>query len=179
MCIRDSNNAGLIRGRVHVDLYLLVRQYMNLDRYTLERVYKELFDIEKIDVPGDKIFEYWDSDNELLEKLFDYSMDDAITTTEIADKLTPLTVAQTRLVGQPLFDIARMTTGQMVEWYLIWKAFEKNNIIPNKPTTNEYTQRRSSKKVAGGYVKEPEKGLFEHIASVSYTHLTLPTILRV
>lgn len=168
---RGFNNAGLIRGRVHVDLYLLVRQYMNLDRYTLERVYKELFDIEKIDVPGDKIFEYWDSDNELLEKLFDYSMDDAITTTEIADKLTPLTVAQTRLVGQPLFDIARMTTGQMVEWYLIWKAFEKNNIIPNKPTTNEYTQRRSSKKVAGGYVKEPEKGLFEHIAYLDFKSL--------
>ena len=98
-------------------------------------------------------------------------MDDAITTTEIADKLTPLTVAQTRLVGQPLFDIARMTTGQMVEWYLIWKAFEKNNIIPNKPTTNEYTQRRSSKKVAGGYVKEPEKGLFEHIAYLDFKSL--------
>ena len=135
---RGFNNAGLIRGRVHVDLYLLVRQYMNLDRYTLERVYKELFDIEKIDVPGDKIFEYWDSDNELLEKLFDYSMDDAITTTEIADKLTPLTVAQTRLVGQPLFDIARMTTGQMVEWYLIWKAFEKNNIIPKMCIRDSY-----------------------------------------
>lgn len=168
---RGFNNAGLIRGRVHVDLYLLVRQYMRLERYTLERVYEELFDKEKIDVPGDKIYQYWDSDDEKLEELFDYSMDDAITTTQIGDKLTPLTIAQTRLVGQPLFDIARMTTGQMVEWYLILKAYEKNNIIPNKPSTNEYTERRSSKKVAGGYVKEPEKGLFERIAYLDFKSL--------
>lgn len=173
---RGFNNAGVIRGRVHVDLYLLVRRNMNLDRYTLERVYEELFDEKKIDVPGDKIYQYWDSNDEKLDELFDYSMDDAVSTAMIADKLTPLTIAQTRLVGQPLFDIARMTTGQMVEWYLILKAFEKNNIIPNKPTSNEYSQRRGSKKVAGGYVKEPEKGLFEHIAYLDFKSL-YPSII--
>lgn len=168
---RGFNNAGVIKGRVHVDLYLLVRRYMSLDRYTLERVYEELFGKEKIDVPGDEIYKYWEDDGELLEELFDYSLDDALTTVQIADKLTPLTVAQTRLVGQPLFDIARMTTGQMVEWYLILMAFKKNNIIPNKPDTDEYSQRRSSTKVAGGYVKEPEKGLFEHIAYLDFKSL--------
>ncbi len=173
---RGFNNAAVIHGRVHVDLYLLVRQYMHLDHYTLERVYEELFDQEKIDVPGDKIYQYWDSDDERLEELFDYSMDDAETTTAIGDKLTPLTVAQTKLVGQPLFDIARMTTGQMVEWYLIDCAYDKNNIIPNKPTNNEYSERRSTKKVSGGYVKEPEKGLFEHIAYLDFKSL-YPSII--
>lgn len=173
---RGFNNAGVIKGRVHVDLYLLVRRNMRLERYTLERVYEELFDEKKIDVPGDQIYQYWDSDDERLEELFDYSMDDAVTTTMIGDKLTPLTVAQTRLVGQPLFDIARMTTGQMVEWYLMLKAYEKNNIIPNKPDTNEYSQRRKSNKVIGGYVKEPEKGLFEHIAYLDFKSL-YPSII--
>lgn len=173
---RGFNNAGVIKGRVHVDLYLLVRQYMRLDRYTLERVYEEMFDEIKIDVPGDKIYQYWDSDNELLEELFDYSMDDAVSTMKIGDKLTPLTIAQSRLVGQPLFDIARMTTGQMIEWYLMLKAYEKNNIVPNKPTNIEYNQRRQSKKVEGGYVKEPEKGLFEHIAYLDFKSL-YPTII--
>lgn len=173
---RGFNNAGIIKGRVHVDLYLLARQYMQLDHYTLERVYLELFDEEKIDVPGDKIYQYWDSDNELLEELFDYSMDDAKTTTMIGDKITPLTVAQSRLVGQPLFDIARMTTGQMIEWYLILKAYETNNIVPNKPTNSEYNQRKQSKRVAGGYVKQPEKGLFEHIAYLDFKSL-YPSII--
>lgn len=173
---RGFNNAGVIKGRVHVDLYLLVRRNMRLERYTLERVYEELFDEKKIDVPGDQIYQYWDSDDERLEELFDYSMDDAVTKTMIGDKLTPLTVAQTRLVGQPLFDIARMTTGQMVEWYLMLKAYEKNNIIPNKPDTDEYSQRRKSNKVIGGYVKEPEKGLFEHIAYLDFKSL-YPSII--
>lgn len=173
---RGFNNAGIIKGRVHVDLYLLIRQYMRLERYTLERVYEEMFDEEKIDVPGDKIYQYWDSDDERLEELFDYSMDDAVSTTKIGDKITPLTIAQSRLVGQPLFDIARMTTGQMIEWYLMLKAYEKNNIVPNKPSANEYNERRMSKKNEGGYVKEPEKGLFEHIAYLDFKSL-YPTII--
>lgn len=173
---RGFNNAGVIKGRVHVDLYLLIRQYMRLERYTLERVYEELFDEVKIDVPGDKIYKYWDSDDEKLEELFDYSMDDAVTTTKIGDKITPLTIAQSRLVGQPLFDIARMTTGQMIEWYLILKAYEQNNIVPNKPTNMEYNERRLSKRNEGGYVKEPEKGLFEHIAYLDFKSL-YPTII--
>lgn len=173
---RGFNNAGVIRGRIHLDLYLLSRQYMNLERYTLERVYEELFDEEKIDVPGDKIFEYWDSDDERLEELFDYSMDDARTTVMIGDKITPLTIAQARLVGQPLFDIARMTTGQMIEWYLMLKAYEKNNIIPNKPSSMEYNERRMSKRNEGGYVKEPERGLFEHIAYLDFKSL-YPSII--
>lgn len=173
---RGFNNAGIIKGRIHVDLYLLIRQYMRLERYTLERVYEELFDEKKIDVPGDKIYQYWDSDDEALEELFDYSMDDAVSTTKIGDKITPLTIAQSRLVGQPVFDIARMTTGQMIEWYLMLKAFEKNNIVPNKPSTSEYNQRRTSKRNEGGYVKEPEKGLFEHIAYLDFKSL-YPTII--
>lgn len=173
---RGFNNAGVIKGRVHVDLYLLIRQYMRLDRYTLERVYEELFEEEKIDVPGDKIYKYWDSDSDALEELFDYSMDDAISTMKIGDKITPLTIAQSRLVGQPLFDIARMTTGQMIEWYLMLKAYEKNNIVPNKPSNMEFNQRQNSKKVEGGYVKEPEKGLFEHLAYLDFKSL-YPTII--
>jgi len=173
---RGFNNAGIIKGRVHVDLYLLARQYMQLDHYTLERVYLELFDIEKIDVDGDKIYTYWDSDNEQLEELFEYSMDDAKTTMQIGEKITPLTVAQSRLVGQPLFDIARMTTGQMIEWYLMLKAYQLNNIVPNKPTSSEYNQRMNSKRNAGGYVKEPEKGLFEKIAYLDFKSL-YPSII--
>ena len=173
---KGFNSAGTIKGRVHVDLYLLIRQYMRLERYTLERVYEELFNQTKIDVPGDKIYQYWDSDSKELEQLFEYSMDDAKTTAQIGDKITPLTIAQARLVSQPIFDIARMTTGQMIEWYLILKAYTKNNIIPNKPTNYEFNQRQNAKKNEGGYVKEPEKGLFEHIAYLDFKSL-YPSII--
>ena len=37
----------LFKGLIHVDLYLVMRRYMTLERYTLERVYYELFGEEK------------------------------------------------------------------------------------------------------------------------------------
>ena len=49
------------KGLIHVDLYLVMRRYMTLERYTFERVYYELFGEEKIDVPGDRIWEFWDN----------------------------------------------------------------------------------------------------------------------
>ena len=47
---RGYANAASFKGLIHVDLYLVMRRYMTLDRYTLERVYYELFGEEKIDV---------------------------------------------------------------------------------------------------------------------------------
>ena len=168
-------NSALVKGRIHVDLYLLMRRYLQLDRYTLERVYKELFDEEKEDVPGDEIYEYWDSGGEKLKKLFKYSLDDAVAVTKIGEKMLPLSMELTRLVGQPFFDIARMATGQMVEWYLIRKAYEIEDMVPNKPSSSQYSERRG-KKAAGGYVKDPVKGLHENIVSFDFRSL-YPSII--
>jgi len=168
-------NSALVKGRIHVDLYLLMRRYLQLDRYTLERVYKELFDEEKEDVPGDEIYEYWDSGGEKLKKLFKYSLDDAVAVTKIGEKMLPLSMELTRLVGQPFFDIARMATGQMVEWYLIRKAYEIGDMVPNKPSSSQYSERRG-KKAAGGYVKDPVKGLHENIVSFDFRSL-YPSII--
>lgn len=172
---RGYTNSANIKGRIHVDLYLLMRRYLQLDRYTLERVYKELFDEDKQDVPGDEIFEYWDGDGEKLEELFKYSLDDAMAVTKIGDKMLPLSMELTRIVGQPFFDIARMATGQMVEWYLIRKAYEYGDIVPNKPSSSQYSERRG-KRAAGGYVKDPVKGLHENIVSFDFRSL-YPSII--
>jgi DNA polymerase, archaea type len=172
---RGYTNSALVKGRIHVDLYLLSRRYLQLDRYTLERVYKELFNELKVDVPGDEIFEYWDNGGEKLETLFKYSLDDAVAVTQIGEKLLPLSMELTRIVGQPFFDIARMATGQMVEWYLIRKAYEIGDMVPNKPSSSQYSERRG-KKAAGGYVKDPVKGLHENIVSFDFRSL-YPSII--
>jgi DNA polymerase I len=172
---RGYTNSALVKGRIHVDLYLLSRRYLQLDRYTLERVYMELFDEQKVDVPGDEIFEYWDCGGEKLETLFKYSLDDAVSVTKIGEKLLPLSMELTRLVGQPFFDIARMATGQMVEWYLIRKAYEIGDMVPNKPSSSQYSERRG-KKAAGGYVMSPVKGLHENIVSFDFRSL-YPSII--
>lgn len=172
---RGFTNAALIKGRVHVDLYLIMRRYLQLDRYTLERVYLELFDREKKDIPGDEIYKYWEDGGQKLEKLFYYSLDDAVAVTEIGEKMLPLPLEITRIVGQPFFDVARMATGQLVEWYLIRKAYEQGEIVPNKPSASQYSNRRG-KRASGGYVKDPVKGLHENIVYFDFRSL-YPSII--
>jgi DNA polymerase I len=172
---RGFTNAALVKGRVHVDLYLVVRRYLSMDRYTLERVYWELFGEDKEDIPGDEICDYWDNGGLQLDSLFKYSLDDAEAVTKIGEKMLPLTMELTRIVGQPFFDVARMATGQLVEWYLIRKAFEIGELVPNKPSASEHSGRRG-KRAAGGYVKDPEKGLHENIVYFDFRSL-YPSII--
>ncbi len=167
---RGYTNAATIKGLLHVDLYLVMRRYMSLDRYTLERVYFELFGEEKIDVPGDLIYTFWDNGGDELKNLFKYSLDDVVSTLKIAEQTLPLNLELTRIVGQPFFDVTRMATGQQAEWYLVRRAYEINEIVPNKPNIpqNKMKERGSN---SGGYVKEPEKGLHENLVQFDFRSL--------
>jgi DNA polymerase, archaea type len=172
---RGYTNAASFKGLIHVDLYLVMRRYISLDRYTLERVHFELFGEEKIEVPGDRIYEFWDNEGEELENLFDYSLDDVLSTLRIAEETLPLSLELTRIVGQPLFDLSRMATGQQAEWYLVRKAHEYNELVPNKPSGKQFSSRKSESAV-GGYVKEPEKGLHENLVQFDFRSL-YPSII--
>ena len=168
-------SSAMIRGRLHIDLYSNIRRYMHLARHTLEHVYLELFGEEKLDIPGDEIYLYWDEGGRRLETLFHYSMHDAVAVTRIGERMLPLSTELTRIVGQPLFDVARMASGRLVEWYLIRKSFEQGYLVPNKPSPDELIQREG-KHVVGGYVKEPVSGLHENIVYFDFRSL-YPSII--
>ena len=172
---RGYANAASLKGLIHVDLYLVMRRYMTLERYTLERVYYELFGEEKIDVPGEKIWEFWDNGGEELDNLFDYSLDDVISTLKIAEQTLPLNLELTRIIGQPLFDVSRMATGQQAEWFLVKQAYFDNEVVPNKQGSN-FTDRANAEDNEGGYVKEPETGLHENLVQFDFRSL-YPSII--
>ena len=172
---RGYANAGSFKGLIHVDLYLVMRRYMSLERYTLERVYYELFGEEKIDVPGDRIWEFWDNGGEELDNLFDYSLDDVVSTLKIAEQTLPLNLELTRIIGQPLFDVSRMATGQQAEWFLVKQAYFDNEVVPNKQGAN-FANRAAAEDNEGGYVREPEKGLHENLVQFDFRSL-YPSII--
>ena len=172
---RGFANAASMKGLIHVDLYLVMRRYMTLERYTLERVYYELFGEEKIDVPGERIWEFWDNGGEELDDLFDYSLDDVISTLKIAEQTLPLNLELTRIVGQPLFDVSRMATGQQAEWFLVKQAYFDNEVIPNKHGSN-FTDRANAEDNEGGFVLEPDKGLHENLVQFDFRSL-YPSII--
>ena len=168
-------NSTMIKGRIHIDLYFNIRRYMHLARHTLEHVYLELCGEMKLDIPGDEIHIYWDEGGRRLETLFHYSLHDAVAVTRIGERMIPLSTELTRIVGQPLFDVSRMASGRLVEWYLIRKSFQYQNLVPNKPSPSEVTQREDIH-VVGGYVKEPVKGLHENIIYFDFRSL-YPSII--
>ena len=172
---RGYANAASFKGLIHVDLYLVMRRYMSLERYTLERVYYELFGEEKIDVPGERIWEFWDNGGEELDNLFDYSLDDVVSTLKIAEQTLPLNLELTRIIGQPLFDVSRMATGQQAEWFLVKQAYFDNEVVPNKQGSN-FADRANAEDNEGGYVREPEKGLHENLVQFDFRSL-YPSII--
>ncbi|WP_292881313.1 DNA-directed DNA polymerase [Methanobrevibacter sp. UBA188] len=172
---RGYANAASLKGLIHVDLYLVMRRYMSLERYTLERVYYELFGEEKIDVPGERIWEFWDNGGEELDNLFDYSLDDVVSTLKIAEQTLPLNLELTRIIGQPLFDVSRMATGQQAEWFLVKQAYFDNEVVPNKQGAN-FADRANAEDNEGGYVREPETGLHENLVQFDFRSL-YPSII--
>ena len=172
---RGYANAASFKGLIHVDLYLVMRRYMSLERYTLERVYYELFGEEKIDVPGEKIWEFWDNGGDELDNLFDYSLDDVVSTLKIAEQTLPLNLELTRIIGQPLFDVSRMATGQQAEWFLVKQAYFDGEVVPNKQGSN-FADRANAEDNEGGYVREPETGLHENLVQFDFRSL-YPSII--
>jgi DNA polymerase I len=159
----------MIKGRIHIDLYSNMRRNLPLEHHTLKRVYKELFGEDKIDIPGHEVYNCWNDGGEKLDMLFRYALTDVKAVTQIGEKMLPLSMELTRIVGQPLFDVARMGSGKQVEWYLIRKAFENGHIAPNK--FGNYLRD-----VVGGHVKEPVKGLQTDIVYFDFRSL-YPSII--
>ncbi len=159
-----------IRGRPHLDLYHIIRRSVKLSSYVLENVVRELLGEEKEKIPGGELWEYWDARGEKLERLLTYSMEDAETTLRLGEKFLPLQYELTRIVQQPLFDVSRMTAGQLVEWLLMKEASRSGELIPNRPAGAEYT-RRMMETYLGGYVKEPKKGIVENVAVFDFRSL--------
>jgi DNA polymerase I len=177
---RRFATATRIRGRVHVDVYSMVNFLatignIRLIHYNLENVYEHLTGKKKPDFEFTEITHAWDKGGEAGKRLLEYSMSDAETTLEIGLELLPLFVELSRIVKQTLFDVSRMTPGQLVEWLLIAEAYKRGELVPPRPVGEEYEERLEETYV-GAYVMEPVKGLHENIVVFDYRSL-YPSII--
>ena len=162
-----------VKGRIHFDLYPVIRRTINLPTYTLEAVYEAIFGKPKEKVYAEEIARAWET-GEGLERVARYSMEDAKVTYELGREFFPMEAQLSRLVGQSFWDVSRSSTGNLVEWFLLRKAYERNELAPNKPRESELKRRMEG--YAGAYVKEPEKGLWENIAYLDFRSL-YPSII--
>lgn len=163
-----------IKGRIHFDLFPVVKRAVNLPTYTLEAVYETVLGKHKSKLGAEEIAAIWETE-EGLKKLAQYSMEDAKATYELGREFFPMEVELAKLIGQSVWDVSRSSTGNLVEWYMLRVAYERNELAPNRPSDEEY-KRRLRTTYLGGYVKEPERGLWENIIYLDFRSL-YPSII--
>ncbi len=169
-----------VPGRPHIDVYALVDFLskigaIRLIDYSLENVYEHMIGETKPDLEGSEISVAWDEGESRGRELLEYSLSDSGGTLELGIEIFPLVRELSRTVHQSLFDVSRMTSGQLVEWLLIYKAHQIDELVPTRPVGDEY-QRRRRQSYIGGYVMEPEKGLYENLVVFDFRSL-YPTII--
>ncbi len=177
---RRFATATRVPGRVHADVYAMVNFLarigaIKLIRYTLESVYGHVIGKEKPDIEYAEFCEAWDGGGEKAKRLLEYSMSDADATLELGMEFLPLFSELSRTVKQSLFDVSRMTPGQLVEWLLVSEAHRIGELVPGRPLGGEYLERREETYV-GAYVMEPTKGLHEDLVVFDFRSL-YPSII--
>lgn len=177
---RRFATATRIRGRVHADVFTMVDflatiGHIRLIHYTLEDVYRYMIGKEKPDFEFTKFVEAWEKGGELWQELLKYSISDADATLELGLELLPLFTEMTKIVGQTLFDVSRMSPGQLVEWLLMAEAHKRGELIPARPVAEELEERFEETYV-GAYVVDPVKGLHENLVVFDFMSL-YPSII--
>jgi len=169
-----------ITGRIHVDLYDFVEHILadtlQSETLTLDMVSKELLGEGKRPIEWKDIEDMWRGRRN-LNKLADYCRWDSILALRLSERLLPQIFELCRLTGQTLFDTTRLAYSQLVEWLLIKRAYERDEIVLNRPKYDEIKRRREASPYTGGYVYTPKTGIHENIALFDFASLYPSTVI--
>ncbi|NIO22598.1 MAG: DNA polymerase [Candidatus Aenigmarchaeota archaeon] len=169
-----------ITGRVHVDLYDFIEHILSdtlqSETLTLDMVSREILGKGKRPIKWKDIEEMWKKKTN-LNKLADYCKWDSVLALKLSERLIPQIFELCRLTGQTLFDTTRLTYSQLVEWLLIKRAHERNEIVLNRPKYDEIKRRREASPYTGGYVYTPKTGIHENIALFDFASLYPSTVI--
>ena len=175
---RASRSNGIkIKGIVHLDILQFIKKIMSgslkLDSYSLNEVSNELLKEGKKEFNMRKMSSMWD--NEEINSICEYNLQDAVLTYRITEKILPNLHELVKLIGMPLFEVSRMSYGQLVENFLIKKANELNNLVPQKPM-NAAISERIHETYQGAFVMEPKPGFYNNMVVFDFKSI-YPSII--
>jgi len=170
-----------ITGITHLDVLKFIKKIhkfsLSTPVYDLNSVATEILGEGKEDVDIEKLFEVWDNQSPELEAFYSYNLQDAELTLKLLDRLLPNLIELTKMIGLTLYDVSRMSFSQLVEWYLIRQAPNFNELVPNRPSYNEISERKKYT-YEGGFVYEPKPGLYNGIVVFDFRSLYPTTSLQ-
>ena len=160
-----------IVGRLNIDLFKLAKRDLGgVKVKTLENVAEFLGVLrkdERVNLSPREINECW-FNTSTRESLYEYAKDDAVSTLGIAEKMLPLQIELSKMIGYPLDEVAKMGRGRQVEAFLTAEAFKRGELVPSK-TGGEKT-------FEGAFVLPPERGLHEDVIDLDFSSM-YPTIM--
>ena len=175
---RGRSDVIQLTGIIHLDVFKFIRKIlgksMDTESYTLNNVASEILGEKKIEVEIENLAEAWDKEKD-LEKFCRYNLKDADLTYKLCIRILPNIEEMVKIIGLPVYDINRMASSQLVEWYIIKQTKDFNEISPNKPHYEEIRERREHR-YKGAFVFEPKPGLYRDIVVFDFRSL-YPTII--
>lgn len=176
---RGRISSARSKGRVHIDLFVFIDHILSAslksEVLTLDEVAQELLGFGKKEMKYKEMIEIW-SKKEQLNRLAEYSMWDSELTLKLAEYILPQIFAISKITGLIPFDACRNTYSQLVEAFLMKRAFADNILIPNSPKQEELQKRRLAPAYKGAIVIEPKKGIHSDILVFDFRSL-YPTII--
>ncbi len=177
--IKGTRKVAEINGKMHVDIFNFIRNIyaiynLRTEVLDLNSVSSEMLGEKKDDFEWNKIDDIM-VDRDLALKFCNYCLKDSMLTFRIYNKVLDLMVGINKYIGQSLQDVSRMTTGAVVENFLMKKFIEKNEVIPNKPSDFEVNERLKKVNI-GAFVYQPSPGLYHNIGVVDFRSL-YPSII--
>lgn len=179
IAVRNEVSTAKTHGIIHLDIFKFISRTMTggleTDSYDLDSVAKELIGEGKTDADVALLADAWDKHTEKLKEFCEYNLKDTEITLKVFQKVLPGLNEFVKLVGQPIYEVCRMSYGQLVEWFIIRKAQDFNELVPDRPRNDEVLERRTAT-FEGAFVLEPEAGIYNNLVVFDFKSL-YPTII--
>lgn len=176
---RGRFSGARLKGRVHVDLYPYATHIMSpgLESETLDldSLAEELLGENKDDMSWKEMKENWEN-KENLGEFADYALKDSKLTYKLGEEIVPQIQELSKITGLIPFDASRLTYGQLTENYLLRESHHRNMIAENRPSQRRRNERRREGAYEGGFVYEPEAGIYDNIVTLDFRSL-YPTVM--
>lgn len=160
-----------IPGRLNVDLLNFAEEIPEIKLKSLDVVAEYLGVMKREErtlVDYTEFPKYW-KDAEKRAILLKYNRDDVLSTMGLGEKFLPFAMQLSYITRLPLDQVGVASVGYRLEWFLMYEAYKRGELIPNR-------EEREVSPYRGAVVLKPVQGIHENIAVLDFTSM-YPSIM--
>lgn len=160
-----------IPGRLNIDLLNYAEEIPEIKLKSLDIVADYLGVMkrdERVLIDYTDFPSYWNNP-EKRKLLLKYNLDDVTSTLGLGDKFLPFAIQLSYLTRIPLDQVGAASVGHRLEWFLMYEAYKRNELIPNR-------EEKEAEPYRGAVVLKPTRGIHDNIVVLDFTSM-YPSIM--